>query len=75
MQTGIFLGFIMLKKYSKSEAVSLVKKIEKSRANGARVFKACHDAGVTDTTYYRWREQFKRLLMTANNDNSVSSAN
>ncbi len=64
----------MLKKYSKSEAISLVKKIEKSRANGARVFKACQDAGIADTTYYRWRAQFKRLLMSANNDNSVSSA-
>lgn len=63
------------KKYSKTEAISLVRKIEKSRANGVRVFKACHDAGVTDTTYYRWREQFKRLLVTANNDNSIGSAN
>lgn len=60
----------MLKKYSKSEAIALLQKIEKSRADGARVFKACHNAGVTDTTYYRWREQFNPLLMTANNDKS-----
>lgn len=63
------------KQYSEADAICLVRKIEDSRANGVRVFKACRDAGVTDTTYYRWKEQFKRFLVQASNDNSTGSRN
>ena len=58
----------MRKTYTSTEAISLVQKIEKSRTNGERVYKACQQAGVTDTTYYRWKEQLKHLLNKASND-------
>ncbi len=71
MQTGTFIsGSTMIKKqYSQAEAISLVKQIEDSRNKGVRLFKACREAGVTDTTYYRWKEQFKYYLLMASNDN------
>lgn len=62
----------MRKTYTSGEALSLVRKIERSRAKGLRVYKACMEAGVTDTTYYRWREQFKHLLFKASNDNMIN---
>ena len=65
---------IMQKTYTQSEAVSLVLKIEKCRERGERVFKACQQVGVTDTTYYRWKEQFKYLLHKAGNDNTDRGA-
>lgn len=50
------------KRYSTDEALLVLTKIERSRAKGMRVFKACNETGVTDTTYYRWRAQYKHLL-------------
>jgi transposase-like protein len=53
---------MIYKRYSTDEALLVLFKIEQNRAEGMRVFEACHETGITDTTYYRWRAQYKHLL-------------
>ena len=48
----------------------LLMKIEESRSNGLPVHTACRKAGVTDTTYYKWRKEFSVDQAANNNFNN-----
>jgi transposase-like protein len=49
------------KKYSPEQIVNLLRQIEVGIANGKTHPVACREAGITEQTYYRWREEYGGL--------------
>ncbi|MEM9330620.1 MAG: transposase [Pseudomonadota bacterium] len=47
------------RRFSNSDMVRILQEIETHRKNGIRLHTACRKAGVTDTTYYKWRNESK----------------
>jgi len=43
------------KRFSPETILKLLGEIEANRAQGMRVHTACRRAGISDTTYYKWR--------------------
>jgi putative transposase len=52
-----------VKKYKAEHIVTLLKQIEVAVSNGKSTPQACRDAGITDQTYYRWRNEYGRLKL------------
>lgn len=48
----------MISASDRSKAIEL---IDEAVVNGARLFKACNEIGITERTYYRWTKQLKNL--------------
>ena len=46
------------KRHSEEDILRLLREIELSLASGSDVASACHSAGVSDATYYKWRKRF-----------------
>jgi hypothetical protein len=46
------------KKYQPEQVVNLQRQIEVSVANGKSTEQACHEAGIVEQTYYRWRKEY-----------------
>ena len=46
------------KKHTAEQIVSLLRQIEVGVANGKTTPVACREGGITEQTYYRWRNQF-----------------
>jgi transposase-like protein len=49
------------KKHTPEQIVSLLRQIEVAVANGKTTPIACRESGITEQTYYRWREEFGGL--------------
>jgi putative transposase len=49
------------KKHSPEQVVNLLRQIEVAIPNGKSTSLACKEAGITDQTYYRWREEYGGL--------------
>jgi len=49
------------RKYTDKEAIRILSQIETAIAVGSKVAKACHLAGVTDSTYYAWRKKYGHM--------------
>ncbi|MEM7067286.1 MAG: transposase [Pseudomonadota bacterium] len=46
------------KRYTNEMILKLLNQIEQNRSAGMRVHQACRLAGITDTTYYKWRNEY-----------------
>ena len=46
------------RRFSDELKIKLLNGIEKVRKEGTPVHVACRMAGITDTTYYKWRGEF-----------------
>jgi transposase-like protein len=44
--------------HTPKQIVSLRQQIEVAVANGKTTRAACHEAGISDQTYYRWHEEY-----------------
>jgi putative transposase len=49
------------KKYQPEQVVNLLRQIEVAIANGKSTPLACKEAGVTEQSYYRWRNEYGGL--------------
>lgn len=49
------------KMYKPEEIVNLLRQIEVAVANGKATPQACHEAGIVEQTYYRWRKEYGGL--------------
>ncbi len=46
------------KRYTDEDIINLLRQIELSLSSGSDVQTACRSAGVSDATYYNWRERY-----------------
>jgi putative transposase len=51
----------MKKKYSPEQIVKLLREAEAKIAGGKTVEEVCREMGVSDATYYNWRESYGHL--------------
>jgi putative transposase len=51
------------RRHSATEIAELLRQIELSLGSGSSVLETCHEAGITEQTYYRWRGQFGHLTV------------
>src|SRR3972149_6650659 len=49
------------KRFSPEQVVAKLRQIEVLTAGGKALPLACKEAGITDTTYYRWRKEYGGL--------------
>ncbi len=47
------------KRFTVETIYRLLREIEKNRSIGMRVHTACRLAGISDTTYYKWRSEYQ----------------
>ena len=46
------------KRYGAEEIINRLREVEVMVSNGATIGEACKEIGITEQTYYRWREQY-----------------
>ena len=46
------------KRYSDEDVLNLLRQIELSLASGSSIEMACRSAGISDATYYNWRQRY-----------------
>ena len=51
------------KKHSPEQIVAILRQIEVEVANHKPTGQACHEAGITEQTYYRWRKEYGGLKL------------
>lgn len=49
------------KRFSAEQIVTVLRQIEVAMAQGKSVSIACRDAGISDQSYYRWRNEYGGL--------------
>ena len=51
------------KKLSAGQIINQLRRVEVALANGKRVKQVCRELGVSEQTYYRWREEYEGMKM------------